>query len=326
MRALKKLSEIDKKKLKALQLEVNALRPGFLDDRTLAEWLSLSIKVRKMKIHVRLSMARLSATEMEAIYQRISPWWEPYRKGFKAVLLLAGIYLMVQVAGFMLAERVYLTDLSYEVAYSDGTSDTYDLFDRNTMILRTSAEDSVYLQEDQLMGWLTADVRTAEYDRFFWTEDEELLDQMKRFFSSFEGKPDPIRKLQGYSLKPVQIFKAVQGFLGRTDGRMDIDLPENYRSSYMPFYEAEDLASRSFFCSIKEGETFKNLKIDFNDEGLQAVRPVYYPPRDVWEQQKLIWESDPTNMAPVFTVLEANGTIGKKYRILLADSIAQRTN
>jgi hypothetical protein len=328
MRALKKLSGLDKNKLKALQLEVNSLRPGFLDDKTLAEWLSLTIKEREMKIHVRLSMARLSATEMEGIYQRISPWWEPYRKGFMAFLLLAGIYLMVQVAGFKLAERVYLTDLTHELAYSDGTSDTYDLFDRNTMILRTSGEDSVYLQEDQLMGWLTGAARTAVYDRFFWTEDEELSDQMKRFFSSFEGKPDPIRKLQGYSLEPVQIYKAVEGYLGRTDGRMDIDLPENYRSTHLPFYEAPDAALmiRSFFCTIREGEVFKNLKIDFNDQGLQAVRPVYYPPRNVWEQQKLIWNSEPTILVPIFRVLDANGTIGKQYIIPLADSIARQTN
>jgi hypothetical protein len=326
MNALKKLSELDKKKLKALQLEVNALRPGFLDDATIEEWRLLNGKDRKMKIHVRLSMARFTATEMEAIYQRISPWWEPYRKGLKAVLFLMGIFLVVQVGRFYMADRVYLSDFSYEVVYSDGTSDTYDLFDRNTMLVRSSSEDSVYLQEDRLMGWLTGDARKAVYDVVFWTADAELSVQMKRFFSSFEGKSDLIRKLQDYSLTPVQIYKAVEGYLGISAGRMDLDLPDNYRSTHVPFYEAEDLIFRSFFCTVKEGDGFKNLKIDFSEQGVQSVRPVYYPPRNVWEQQKLIWESDPTNMTPVFTVLDANGIIGKKYRILLTDSIAQRTN
>jgi hypothetical protein len=326
MKALKKLTELDKQKLSALQREVNQLRPGFLDDKTMAEWRSLKPEARRMKIHVRLSMARLANKELEGIYQTICPWWEPYRKGLFAVLLLMGLYVVVQLIGFMLVERVYLKDLLQDITYTDSITEEYDLFDNRTMILRISEEGSMSLEEDKLVGWLTGKSRKAEYDSTLWTTDQELSDGMKRFYASFEGNSDQIRKVQGSTIRPWQVYQAVKGLLGSSDFQMDLDMPEAYRSSHVPFKEAEDLMIRSFFCSVREGEVFKNLKIDFTNYGVQSVRPVYYPPKSVWEQQKLIWFSAPGIIVPKFSVLNASGSIYKNYFIPLTDSIARPTN
>ena len=128
MSALNEIARIKNSKLKKFQTEINALRSGLLGNKTIEEWKGLHDSERKLKITVFLCMAMVPEKDLEHIAKIINPWWEPYQKVVKVLMIILVLFVSYQLTTFFLAKRVYPKVFENDVTFTDGSVKKFGIF------------------------------------------------------------------------------------------------------------------------------------------------------------------------------------------------------